>query len=121
MSDRERLIELIIKEVPRPKADALAYHLLANGVIVPPKWISVKDKLPDKNGTYLCCWNGHIGAKPCISIYSFAKNLRKVDKYDFEGKNRAGWYDYDSEWGYGEMCDVTHWMPLPKLPKECEG
>jgi hypothetical protein len=35
MSDRERLMELITKEVPRPKADALAYHLLANGVIVP--------------------------------------------------------------------------------------
>lgn len=36
MTDRDRLIELITKEVPRPKADALAYHLLANGVIVPP-------------------------------------------------------------------------------------
>ena len=35
-SDRDRLIELIQKEVPRPKADALADHLLANGVIVPP-------------------------------------------------------------------------------------
>ena len=36
MTDRNRLIELIQKEVPRPKADALAIHLLANGVIVPP-------------------------------------------------------------------------------------
>ena len=36
MTDRDRLIELITKEVPRPKADALAYHLLANGVVVPP-------------------------------------------------------------------------------------
>lgn len=36
MSDRDRLIDLITKEVPRPKADALAIHLLANGVIVPP-------------------------------------------------------------------------------------
>lgn len=36
MTDREKLIELIQKEVPRPKADALAIHLLANGVIVPP-------------------------------------------------------------------------------------
>lgn len=36
MSDRDRLIELITKEVPRPKADALAGWLLANGVIVPP-------------------------------------------------------------------------------------
>ena len=36
MTDRDRLIELIQKEVPRPKADYLAIHLLANGVIVPP-------------------------------------------------------------------------------------
>ena len=80
------------------------------------EWISVKDKLPDKDGNYLCCWGEHKG----IAICSFAKNLRKVDKYDFKGKNRAGWYDYDSEWGYGEMCNVTHWMPLPELPNELE-
>ena len=36
MTDRDRLIKLISKEVPRPKADALADYLIANGVIVPP-------------------------------------------------------------------------------------
>ena len=35
-TDRDRLIELIEKEVPRPKADAIAYNLLANGAILPP-------------------------------------------------------------------------------------
>ena len=82
-----------------------------------PKWISVKDKLPSKNGKYLCCW----GEGKYISIYSFAKNLSKVDECDFHGKRKSGWYDYDSEWGYGEMCGVTHWMPLPELPKELVG
>lgn len=82
------------------------------------EWISVKDKLPDKNGVYLCCCKVSYSDKPYINIYAFAKNLRKVDKYDFEGMNRAGWYDYDSEWGYCEQTSVTHWMPLPKLPKE---
>ena len=43
MTDRNRLIELITKEVPRPKADALADHLLAKGVIVPP--CKVGDKI----------------------------------------------------------------------------
>ena len=82
------------------------------------EWINVKDKLPYKNGNYLCCWSVSYSDKPCISIYSFAKNLRKVDKYDFKGMNRAGWYGYDSEWGYCEQAGVTHWMPLPELPKE---
>lgn len=80
-----------------------------------PEWISVKDRLPNKDGKYLCCWdfNGH----KSIAIYGFAKNLSKVDKYDFKGKKHKGWFDYDSEWGYGEMSGVTHWMPLPELPK----
>lgn len=83
-----------------------------------PEWISVKDKLPDKDGDYLCCWSLSYSDKPFINIYSFAKNLRKVDKYDFKGMNRADWYGYDSEWGYCEQAGVTHWMPLPELPKE---
>lgn len=36
MTDRERLVELLQEEVPRPKADYLAIHLIANGVICPP-------------------------------------------------------------------------------------
>lgn len=81
-------------------------------------WISVNDRLPNKNGKYLCCWKGCIGDILYISIYSFAKNLSKVDRYVFQGKRKSGWYDYDSEWGYGEISNVTHWMPLPELPKE---
>ena len=83
------------------------------------EWISVKERLPDKEGKYLCyCDYGCSGA---ISVYSFAKNLSKVDKYDFRGEKRAGWYFYDSEWGYGETESVTHWMPLPEPPKERGG
>ena len=76
------------------------------------KWVSVKDKLPKKNNDYLCVLNTHT-----ISVCSFAHNLKKVDKYDFDAK-KSGWYDYDSEWGYYEITNVTHWMPLPELPKE---
>ena len=85
------------------------------------EWISVKDKLPNKDEQYLCCYIGTLSDKPRISIFSFAKNLRKVDKYDFYNKSGAGWYDYDSEWGHCEIDNVTHWMPLPELPKEREG
>ena len=79
------------------------------------KWISVNDRLPDENGRYLCyCGESFIKT---TDIYSFAKNLKKVDKYDFRDK-KAGWYSYDSEWGYFERSGVTHWMPLPEPPKE---
>jgi hypothetical protein len=55
---------------------------------------------------------------PYLDFCGFTSNLSKVDKYDFEGKNRPGWYKYSSEWGYYEETGVTHWMPLPELPRE---
>lgn len=54
-------------------------------------WISVKDRLPDKNGKYLCVWQG-----------------RSIDTGMFtNGHFRL----------YGEVKDklVSHWMPLPSM------
>ena len=80
------------------------------------EWISVKDRLPKKNGKYLCY-------TPClisgIGIFSFAKNLKKVGINDFMFR-KSGWYAYDSEQGYYEIFNITHWMPLPEPPKEDE-
>lgn len=79
---------------------------------MPNEWISVKDRLPKKNGDYLC-YDGNY-----IRLLSFAKSLYSVDKYTFTNEHRSGFYDYDIEWGYCEWDEVTHWMPLPKPPKE---
>lgn len=81
-----------------------------------PEWISVKDRLPEKNGKYLCFRKYNVLSGGNIQIYSFAHNLKKVDKYDFR-HNKSGWYDYDSEYGYCEVDNITHWMPLPEPPK----
>lgn len=43
-------------------------------------------------------------------------NLEKIDDFNFYHKARAGWFDYDSEYGYFEYNDVTHWMELPEAP-----
>jgi hypothetical protein len=79
------------------------------------KWISVKDRLPDEDGKYLVykvwgrlCW---------CEVLSFAKDGRKVDKYDFHRGWKNVWYRYDSECGYLTIDDVTHWMTLPPAPK----
>lgn len=77
------------------------------------KWISVKSKLPEKDGMYLC-----VKDFKYIDVQSYAKNLEKVDKYDFYKRKCDGWYFYDSEYGYIETGRVTHWMPLPELPEE---
>lgn len=75
------------------------------------KWIPVEERLPEEKGTYLCyevCGN-----YPCYGVLNFAKNLHKVDKYDFENKKRPGFYYFDSEYGYIEDTNVFAWMPLP--------
>lgn len=80
------------------------------------EWISVKERLPKKNGEYLCYRDRYYGNP--IEICSFATNLYEVDEYDFEDEKRAGWYYYDSEYGYCETSSVTHWMPLPDAPQK---
>lgn len=85
------------------------------------EWISVKEKLPEKEGKYLCAEYSKQFNKHFIEVLNFAKNLYKVDKIDFKDeKGVSGFYGYDTEWGYSHFRDVTHWMPLPELPKgEC--
>lgn len=44
----------------------------------------------------------------------YQNNLSKVDPFDFFECNRAGWYDYNSEYGNCEVKSVVAWMELPK-------
>ena len=80
------------------------------------EWISVKDRLPTESGEYLCYFQASHGE--WMNVVRFTLNLEQVDDYNFSGKNRSGWYDYDSEWGYFEKSKVTHWMFLPEASKD---
>ena len=74
-------------------------------------WISVNEKMPEKEGDceYL------VTTRNGLDILSFAKDLYKVDEYDFcDKKGVSGWFDYDSEYGYIEIDGVVAWMPLPQ-------
>ena len=98
-------------------------HLISNGVTIQddhhwateqaykngyadgqPKWISVKERLPDKDGTYLVRWeNKSVSDAEYESLYgSFGHWL------DFWLDKEAEWVEYDG---------ITHWMPLPEAPK----
>lgn len=81
------------------------------------KWISVKDRLPEK-GEYLDCmlvlkvgdsyvidcggWTCSIG---------FDENRNKVETW--------GWW-VNNDWDEGQGCVVQYWMQYPDLPKEIE-
>lgn len=79
-----------------------------------PEWISVKDRLPDRADDYLVCRN--LWGNNIISVCTWTDNLEKIDDFNFYHKTRAGWFDYDIEYGYFEYNDVTHWMELPEAP-----
>lgn len=83
-----------------------------------PQWICAKEKLPEEDKSYL------VSSESGLDILSFAKDLYRVDEYDFwDKKGVSGWFDYDSEYGYIEMGAIA-WMPLPqpyKAESEVEG
>ncbi len=55
-------------------------------------WISVKEKLPENEGYYLC-------------TYIFDNHRFYYDRW-FNGK------------GFATTDEVTHWMPLPEAPND---
>lgn len=70
-----------------------------------PKWISVKDRLPDTAERVLVCktWNGRV-YKPEYGYYQ-------------DYPNQKGCWYVITEFGYYPQREVTHWMPLPQPPK----
>ena len=114
LNTREKLIELLdeagehLKELCGGLNDhngngVRADHLIANGVTV-QKWIPVTERLPEKNGEYLCRWiNKSVSDAEYESTYgSFGY------WFDFLGDEYKEWISYEG---------ITHWMPLPEPPK----
>ena len=83
--------------IPYKLKEEIADHLIANGVTV-QEWISVKDRLPEKNVN-------------CIVHYRHAY-------CDNDGYFAIGFCYHDGEkFQFDPAYKVTHWMPLPKPPK----
>lgn len=69
---------------------------------IAPKWISVKDRLPPYIGKKILVVNGHGN----IQMLAFWKKVG----------NNWTWLDCDGHFNHTN--DITHWMQLPKPPKE---
>lgn len=81
-----------------PQAADMLEKLAAKKDAKEPEWISVKDRLPEKRcETYLCSLDS------CLFPGSQYVDIRV--------------FGNDGKWRNGT---VTHWMPLPKPPKEEE-
>ena len=66
------------------------------------EWVSVKDRLPEKSGCYLA-----ITTAGNRSVLDYSNKYKMFNCFD----------DIEPK---GLEIEVTHWMPLPELPKEVE-
>ena len=116
-------LSLYKREMMKQAADAIEdldnkLNLYRQGKI--SHWIPVSERLPEEDGKYLTVHTlNTIPPQPWIEVCWFAKNLHKVDKYEFP-KKKAGFYQSDSEYGNYEVSGISHWMPLPEPPKDGE-
>ena len=88
-------------------------------------WISVKDRLPEKDGDYLCYDSRE------IKVYCFYKDLSDSSHqlywtdagepdYKKEDHNHPGFVDFSEDemfWGHYEVIP-DYWMPLPEPPTD---
>ena len=74
------------------------------------KWISVKERLPEKNSLVVILHEDEMNL-----------NYRKPPVY-FGKHNGQYWLETldHSDVAWNGMCNITHWMPLPEAPKENE-
>lgn len=97
---------------PEILTDALAYIQQLEDQIrdltkMVPKWISVEERLPENNANVLVYAIGN-NEHSVIAMTSYTHNMYG---FNIEGW-RAPWQYFFHEY------KITHWMPLPELPKE---
>ena len=95
MDVREKLADLLTGRSIYTQQDVeyVADHLISNGVTV-QEWILVEDELPEDQEEVLVCTRSKKG------IRNIDKGYMAIDHFIHRG-----------------CAEVTHWMPLPKLPK----
>ena len=82
------------------------------------EWISVKDRLPDtmQDKSPTSGWSNQYAPTDDVLCYIGEENRQTV-----------AWFSWTyNEWTTTDECmvykygEITHWMPLPELPKEDE-
>ena len=107
MDVREKLIELL-KQIKYVSVENAANILIDNGVTV-REWISVKDRLPDKDGCYI--------VTACDEWCSCGEGIW-YDTVVIEAEHYKGewsWNENGTEYDITDL--VTHWQPMPQPPK----
>ena len=86
-----------------------AYEMAISALTHPHgEWISVEDRLPDTNGTYIVYAPTYYGGS--------SSGLDNINGIMFARRRGRNW---SIEVGYHKRPNcVTHWMPLPEPPED---
>ena len=109
----------------------------AADVIPRPRWIPVTERLPEPETEVMITCNRNGYRFIVTAIHEDGKQLSEnscwvwddiweYGRYDEEHDDYIipeGWWESrcfapDDDYGYPVDCEVTHWMPMPKLPEE---
>lgn len=83
------------------------------------RWIPVEERLPDKPGHYLVCTNVNYWHGGCMDKNGASSNAGTTDGYAGTTLSVLDcFYDITGDWNRVCNAHVTHWMHLPKPPKE---
>lgn len=124
MDVREKLVELILNSDADKKlvlydlydlthertgcAKYFADYLISHGVTV-QEWISVKDRLPGKDGRYI--------VTACDEESSCGDGIW-YDTVVIEAEHYKGEWSWNNNGTEYDITDfVTHWQPIPQPPK----
>ena len=134
MDVREKLVEipiedalLVLREEHRQRTDSYTTYLARGGkgdpaeevgldalamaisALEKTKWISVKDRLPDKDGCYIvtACDEGC----SCDDGIWYGTVVIEAEYYEGEWL----WNENGTEYDITDL--VTHWQPMPQPPK----
>lgn len=102
MSIKEELTGLIdVLKVAKKYQDSIEIDVVIdefNKILDKENWISIEDRLPNAGDTVL----------------AYVKH-----NYSDDGFRAYRVYEFDEYFlGMGNLCEVTHWQPLPEPPKE---
>ena len=119
MDVREKLVELLgrcaVEEsiTIEPVAESRLVDFLVNHGVTVQEWISVNDRLPDDEQEVLVIAHGWGGRLVYVGSH---KRVESQKSWLTGITNKSSEW---SLWGWSYLKEpmVTHWMPMPPLPK----
>ena len=108
---RERFANIWNCEIEHPKFQETVGEIVEETIeLTKPQWIPVTERMPDEDDDVLVL----IG---CDCFVMRLVNRDKTDVWHGDGSVYMEWQSFSGSLT-ADVNDVTHWMPLPELPKE---